>query len=54
MSDTRIYEFGNFRLDPAARRLFRDGQIVTLTPKVFELLLVLVESRAGSSHGRNW
>lgn len=46
MSDTRIYEFGNFRLDPVARRLFRDGQIVTLTPKVFELLLVLVESRA--------
>ena len=39
-----IYEFGSFRLDPAEHILLRDGQIVPLTPKVFETLLVLVEN----------
>ncbi|HLK46827.1 MAG TPA: winged helix-turn-helix domain-containing protein [Bryobacteraceae bacterium] len=45
MDRGRLYEFGKFRLDPLARRLLRDGQIVTLTPKVIDLLLVLVENR---------
>src|SRR5262245_34767939 len=45
LSDGALYEFGNFRLDAVSRRLLRDGQIVTLTPKVFDLLLVLVERR---------
>lgn len=40
-----IYEFGSFRLDPAQHILLRDGQIVSLTPKVFETLRVLVENR---------
>ena len=40
-----IYEFGEFRLDAAKRLLFRaDGEIVQLTPKVFETLLYLVRN----------
>ncbi len=39
----RIYEFGPFRLDAAERLLLRDGAAVPLTPKVFDLLLALVE-----------
>jgi DNA-binding winged helix-turn-helix (wHTH) protein len=40
-----IYEFGPYRLDAAERILSRDGAIVPLQPKVFDLLLVLVERR---------
>jgi TolB-like protein/DNA-binding winged helix-turn-helix (wHTH) protein len=40
-----FYEFGPFRLDPLKRRLMRDGEPVRLTPKAFDLLLVLVEER---------
>src|SRR5262245_57429712 len=36
------YEFGPFRLDPVERRLMREGEQVSLSPKVFDLLLVLV------------
>lgn len=43
-SDKRIYEFGSFRLDAAEYVLLRHGQIIPLTPKVFETLLVLVEN----------
>lgn len=43
-SDKRSYEFGSFRLDPAEYVLLRDGQVVPLTPKVFETLLVLVQN----------
>jgi TolB-like protein/Flp pilus assembly protein TadD len=39
-----FYEFGRFRLDPAQRLLLRDGDLVPLTPKVFDLLLLLVEN----------
>jgi TolB-like protein/DNA-binding winged helix-turn-helix (wHTH) protein/Tfp pilus assembly protein PilF len=39
-----FYEFGHFRLDPAQRILLRDGRLVSLTPKVFGLLLLLVEN----------
>src|SRR6185295_7122420 len=38
-----FYEFGPFRLDPQKRRLLRDGEHIRLTPKAFDLLLVLVE-----------
>ena len=38
-----IYEFGPFRLDAAERLLSRDGEVVPLQPKVFDLLLALVE-----------
>jgi Tol biopolymer transport system component/DNA-binding winged helix-turn-helix (wHTH) protein len=41
-SKNHLYEFGPFRLDPEQRCLVRDGCFVPLTPKAFELLLVLV------------
>lgn len=41
----RGYIFGPFQLDSQKRVLMRDGQIVSLTPKVFDLLSVLIERR---------
>jgi TolB-like protein/DNA-binding winged helix-turn-helix (wHTH) protein/Flp pilus assembly protein TadD len=38
-----LYEFGDFRLDPQKRLLWRNGAQVPLTPRVFETLLYLVE-----------
>lgn len=38
-----LYEFGPFRLDARKRRLLIDGEIVSLTPKAIETLLLLVE-----------
>jgi Tol biopolymer transport system component/DNA-binding winged helix-turn-helix (wHTH) protein len=38
------YEFGPFRLDLSEHVLLRDGRPVPLTPKVFEVLCVLVQS----------
>jgi DNA-binding winged helix-turn-helix (wHTH) protein/tetratricopeptide (TPR) repeat protein len=43
MSHQPSYEFGSYRLDVAERLLLRDGESVLLQPKVFDLLLVLVE-----------
>lgn len=40
----RVYEFGPFRLDSAERLLLRDGEPISVTPKVFDTLLVLVEN----------
>src|SRR5215831_1335667 len=40
----RFYTFGPFRLDVAEKLLLCDGQMVTLTVKDFETLLVLVEN----------
>ena len=37
-----IYEFGDFRVEPAKHLLLRKGEPVALTPKVFETLLYLV------------
>lgn len=42
--DTQAYRFGPYRLDAAERRLYRDMSLVPLTRKVFDLLLVLVQS----------
>ena len=39
-----MYEFGKFRFDPANHRLLSGDAPVALTPKVFELLLVLVQN----------
>ena len=39
-----FYEFGPFRLDPAKGILFREGEVVSLPPKVFDILLALVET----------
>ncbi|MGZ5442452.1 MAG: winged helix-turn-helix domain-containing protein [Thermoanaerobaculia bacterium] len=44
MTTTHRYEFGPFCLDPAERRLLRDGEPVSLTPKCFDLLVVFVEN----------
>jgi DNA-binding winged helix-turn-helix (wHTH) protein/tetratricopeptide (TPR) repeat protein/TolB-like protein len=38
-----VYRFADCELDPHERRLLVDGQPVTLTPKVFDTLLLLVE-----------
>ena len=40
-----VFEFGSFRLDTARRLLTREGAHLTLPPKTFDLLLLLVESR---------
>lgn len=39
-----FYDFGPFRLDLAERTLLREREVVPLTPKVFDTLLVLVEA----------
>ena len=39
-----IYEFGLFRLEPAERKLLRSGEAVALTPKVFDMLVMLVRN----------
>ena len=43
--DQKVYEFGSFRLEATERRLMHDGQPVPLKPKIFDLLLFLVERR---------
>ena len=43
--DKRLYEFGEFTLEPSERILLRQGEPVSLTPKAFDTLLVLVENR---------
>src|ERR1700686_2618832 len=39
-----FYELGEFRLDPQSRVLRRYREIVPLTPKAFEILLLLVRN----------
>jgi DNA-binding winged helix-turn-helix (wHTH) protein/TolB-like protein/Tfp pilus assembly protein PilF len=39
-----IYQFGPFRLIPSERQLLRDNHPVSLTPKTFDLLVLLVEN----------
>jgi DNA-binding winged helix-turn-helix (wHTH) protein len=41
----QFYRFGPFRADSEDRLLLRDGEVVTLTPKCFDLLLFLIENR---------
>jgi DNA-binding winged helix-turn-helix (wHTH) protein/TolB-like protein/Tfp pilus assembly protein PilF len=38
------YEFGRFSVNPAERLLLRDKELVPLTPKTFDILLILVEN----------
>jgi TolB-like protein/tetratricopeptide (TPR) repeat protein len=38
------YEFGPFRVDTRERQLKRNGEIVPLRPKVFDILLMLVQN----------
>jgi DNA-binding winged helix-turn-helix (wHTH) protein/TolB-like protein/Flp pilus assembly protein TadD len=44
-SSFRFYEFGDFRLDSTKRVLLREGATVPLTPKCFDVLLLLVSRR---------
>src|SRR6185436_17127805 len=51
--------FGSFELDPAQRRLKRDGRDVHVTPKAFDLLTLLVDAaprvvRKTEIHERLW
>ncbi|MBV9227268.1 MAG: winged helix-turn-helix domain-containing protein, partial [Acidobacteriaceae bacterium] len=40
-----LYEFGPFRLEPDERLLLREGKPAPLTPKAFELLVLLVRNQ---------
>src|SRR5580765_1669877 len=42
--EKHFYEFGSFRLDATQRLLLRQGMVVPLTLKAFDLLITLVES----------
>src|SRR5438105_2807472 len=46
-----FYEFGPFRLDVTERVLLHDGQALALTPKVFEILMALVQN-SGHTMGK--
>ena len=39
-----LYQFGPFSLDPFKRRLLRDGEPISLTPKALDTLVALVEN----------
>ncbi len=41
----RLYEFDNFRADPSQKCLWFGAELVSLTPKAFETLLVLIEHK---------
>ncbi len=41
--ESKIYEFGSFRLNSAEKCLYQDGRPVNLTPKAVELLILLVD-----------
>src|ERR1700688_3348765 len=46
MSAPRHYlEFGDFRIDESRRILLRNGEVVPLTSKVFDTLMILIENR---------
>src|SRR5215510_1735682 len=42
--NNQCYEFGPFRLAAAEHRLYRNGEVVMLPPKEFDLLLLLVRN----------
>src|SRR5207249_1638482 len=48
----RRYGFGPFIADPEVRTLMREGNVVPLPPKVFEVLLALIKS-GGAPISRN-
>src|SRR6516164_9402367 len=41
----QLYEFGPFRVDPEKELLLREGETVPLTPKTFQILLVLIRNQ---------
>jgi len=40
-----LYQFGAYRLDPGERQLLLDDGSLLLTPKAFDLFVLLVESQ---------
>lgn len=44
-AEKRLYRFDGFDVDPVRRRLVRAGEAVTVTPKAFSILVVLLERR---------
>jgi TolB-like protein/DNA-binding winged helix-turn-helix (wHTH) protein/predicted Zn-dependent protease len=47
-----LYEFEPFVVDPMERRLLRNGTVIKIRPKSFDLLLILIEA-AGSLRSRD-
>src|SRR5438093_6308757 len=45
LKSSHLYEFGPFVLDTAQHLVTRQGTPVALTPKTYDLLLVLIENR---------
>ena len=45
LTETELYEFGPYSLDPAERLILRDGVPLPLTPKIFDTLVCLVRNR---------
>jgi len=43
-NSTHFYDFGPYRLDKSERLLLRGDDVVPLTPKAFEMLVVLIDS----------
>jgi predicted ATPase/DNA-binding winged helix-turn-helix (wHTH) protein len=48
--DEESFAFGPFRLIPAQRELFEDGNVVHLGSRALDLLVMLVESAGGTIH----
>ncbi|HEV8041010.1 MAG TPA: winged helix-turn-helix domain-containing protein [Bryobacteraceae bacterium] len=46
LSVRRFYEFGPFRLEPEEHLLLREGRPAALTPKAFDLLVLLVQNQS--------
>src|SRR5579884_1618790 len=44
MTPSELYTFGSYSLDLSSRTLTRSGEVVTLAPKTFDLLALLVKS----------
>jgi TolB-like protein/DNA-binding winged helix-turn-helix (wHTH) protein/Flp pilus assembly protein TadD len=45
LMEKEMYQFGPFSLDPAERLISRDGEPLSLTPKVFDTLVYFVRNR---------
>ena len=41
----RLYEFDKFRVDLSQKCLWRDAELISITPKAFDTLVVLIENR---------
>src|SRR5690606_8558908 len=45
MTNTRTYRFGSYRIDACARELRRAGELLVVSPKVFDCIVYLIEHR---------